>query len=126
MTSCIRYRISTGRTRKDTKVQITPLVTFSRFSNLKTCNIQSSVIKTLLSRCGSRIFLEGHQLPRSMRQTFILQRNCQKLHENERIWTEGACIPGTPLDPSLIFHKRLDTWRTLHTLQEEHSVLTAS
>ena len=29
----------------------------------------------------------------------ILQYFCQKLHENERIWTwEGARIPGGPLD----------------------------
>ena len=26
---------------------------------------------------------------------------CRKLHENERIWTQGARVPGAPLDPPM-------------------------
>ena len=36
----------------------------------------------------------------------ILQILCQKLHENERIWTGEGRVPGapSPLDPPMIIH----------------------
>ena len=46
---------------------------------------------------GSRIFRRGRQLPKWDYFANVLP----KLHENERIWTPGARIPATPLDPPM-------------------------
>ena len=52
---------------------------------------------------GTRISQEGRQPPRWAHQPIILQNFDRKLHENERIWTEGGpvSLPGTHLDPPL-------------------------
>ena len=37
----------------------------------------------------------------TLKTAIILQFFCQKLHENERIWTPGGRVPGAPLDPPM-------------------------
>ena len=62
----------------------------------------------------SRIFLSGAPTPNAQsRCANVLFCNfvCQKLHDNERIWTQGggAHVTGVPLDPPML----LTTWYTL-------------
>ena len=44
---------------------------------------------------------EGEPTPEGVLKTINLQNSGPKLHKNDRIWTETACIPGAPLGPPL-------------------------
>ena len=47
----------------------------------------------------------GVLTPKFGPKTYNLEDSCQKLHENERNWTWGAHVPGTPLDPQMLYEK---------------------
>ena len=57
------------------------------------------IIDSMHCSGGSRISQrEQHKIMRGCANLSFCKIFCWKLHENERIWTEGAHVSGTPLD----------------------------
>ena len=67
-----------------------------------------AVVDPGFPQCGGK----GEVSPRGkggLHQAIICHIFCQKLYENERIWTPGACVPGAPLDAPLRL-KEIEPW----------------
>ena len=120
MTSCIRYRISTGRTRKDTKVNITSLFVFSRCKDLRTYGYKKyyypvarpdfqEVEPTSKGMCANHLLCKT-----KMPKTAWKRKNLD--------W-EGTSVHGVPFDPPLLSRKTSHLWSAwsspIHPAQEK-------